>query len=428
LIIACPSNLANPDNDKCEQVTASVGLFLDNDEAPQVARQLYQTALNRAIVQGRLQDALMEINPDSPARILTGNSNAVNGSRSSEAERLSAGAILGIVIGALAVVGFMITLFIVRKRKEKPAVDKSQPVSSIPFGVEFELDSTAGEELDSAEKQRTYEEAGTVQSGEAISGAAKVYYRQSSSDADWSRADGVQIHIEGRSGASSTASAGQSDRPSICMSSLDSGSEYADELNPSTFGTITFVPETGSTELDNAVVAGDRAAVGATAALLAAKASSRCDYDESSFSSNQSSIETGDSSLKVRVDEQKAAELHRLIEGGDWEGIIRAASTYSSDNKSFAGSVLSNQDSQGSASDAVLLNEPESPELHPLIDGGDWEVAIRAASTFSKDDKSFDGSRLSHQDSKGSMHRKSIEGRSHRSTFWFLDLFSNSYF
>lgn len=37
------------------------------------------------------------------------------------------------------------------------------------------------------------------------------------------------------------------------------------------------------------------------------------------------------------LDEQKAAELHRLIEGGDWEGVVLAASKFESDASSFAG-------------------------------------------------------------------------------------------
>jgi hypothetical protein len=398
-VLACPSDLANPDNDKCEQVTASVGLFLNgdnDDEAPRVARQLYQAALHRAIVQGRLQSALMEINPDSPARVISGKTPGTDGVN-------TAGIVIGAVAVAVSVLVLTVAILITRKRVGKPAFDELQPLSLIPSGEELEPDSPAKDELDSTEKQRTDEEAGTVRYGEAILGGAKAYYRQSSTDEDWSRADGVQIYIEGRSRASSTASAGQSDWPSICMSSLDSGSEYAeDELDPATFGTIMFVPDTGSTALDNAIVEGDRTAVGATAALLAANARGRCDYEESSFSSNHSSIETGDSSLKVRLDEQRAAELDRLIEGGDWEGIIRAAKIFSSDDKSFAGSIVSHQDSQGSAYGAVLVEEPKAAELHRLIQMRDWERVRRSASTISCDDRSFDGSILSHQDSQGS--------------------------
>jgi hypothetical protein len=358
--VACPSDLANPDNDKCEQVTASVGLFLD-DEAPQAARQLYQTALDRAIVEGRLQDALMEINPDSPVRIITGKSPGTNGVTSRYT--------VGIVIGAVAVLGLMVAILIVRKRKRKRAFDELQPVSSIPFGKEFEPDSTGTEELDSAERQRTDEEAGTVQSGNATLGATKAYYGQPSSD------DGMQSYIGGRSRESSTASAG--------MSSINSDSASSNEVEASTFGTKMPDPDT-------AIVAEDEDARGATA-----------DY-QSSFSSIQSSIQTGDSSLKVRMDEQKAAELYRLIEGGDWEGILmHADSKLSKNDKSLDVSISSHQqDSQGSASGAVAADEPKAAELHRLINRGDWEGVIRAASTFSSDGKSLGGS-LSHPGSRG---------------------------
>jgi anti-sigma28 factor (negative regulator of flagellin synthesis) len=142
--------------------------------------------------------------------------------------------------------------------------------------------------------------------------------------------------------------------------------------------------------LDNAIVAEDQVARGATA-----------DY-ESSFSSIQSSIQAGDSSLKGRMDEQKVAELYRLIEGGDWEGIvIHADPKLSRNDKSLDVSISSDQqDSQGSASGAILVDEPKAAELHRLIERGDWKGVIRAASTFESDGKSSGGS-LSHPGSRG---------------------------
>jgi hypothetical protein len=65
------------------------------------------------------------------------------------------------MIQVLAVAGLIVAMFIVRKQEEKPAFDKLQPVSLIPSpGVEFELDSAAKEEQDSAgDEKRTDEEA-----------------------------------------------------------------------------------------------------------------------------------------------------------------------------------------------------------------------------------------------------------------------------
>jgi hypothetical protein len=320
----------------------------------------------------------MEINPNSPVRIVVGKLSGTNGVNSSRYT-------VGIVIGAVAVLGVMVAILIVRKREGKPAFDELQPVSSIPFGKEFARDSTGTEELESAERQRTDEEVGTVKLGNATRGATKAYYGQSSSD------DGRQSYIGGRSRASSTASAGQSDWRSICISSINSDSSASsNELDASTFGTIMPDPDTGNTELDNAIVAEDQVARGATA-----------DY-ESSFSSIQSSIQAGDSSLKGRMDEQKVAELYRLIEGGDWEGIvIHADPKLSRNDKSLDVSISSDQqDSQGSASGAILVDEPKAAELHRLIERGDWKGVIRAASTFESDGKSSGGS-LSHPGSRG---------------------------
>ena len=283
----------------------------------------------------------MEINPNSPVRIVTGSSYGDSGSHSTEPERLSAGAIAGIVIAALAVVGSMVAIFIVKKRKVKPAFDELKAVSSIPSGLEFEMDSAAEQELNSAEKQRTDEETGTIQSVEAVLGATKTEYgqnyggkAQSASDEVWSNTGGSKDYIQAlseggqgpgrRSRSSSISSAGRSGRPSNKTSSIDSDGVYADELHPSIFGTRMVELGTASTEL----------------------------YDvESSFSSRRSSMGTCDSSLEVMLDEQTAAELHRLIEGGNWEGIVRAASTFAVDDESLRGS-LSHQDSQGTESGA----------------------------------------------------------------------------
>jgi hypothetical protein len=428
--IACPSDLASP-NDRCEQVTASVGLFLD-EEAPQIVRQLYEAALDRAIGQGRLQDALTEINPNSPVRILT--SNGVNGSRSTESESLSAGATAGIVIGAFAAVGLLGAIFISRRREEKPA-DVLQPVSStiIPSGVEFELDSSAEEELDSPDKHRIDEEAGTVQSGEAVLGATKPEYggnhdgkSQSSSSMDgWSNAGGNQDYIQAlneenqgqgaRSRTSSASSAGHSGWSSNYTSSIDSGGGSPDEIDNTSPGTlmvdlgagsgiaaidfsseignrteidfsseignrteIDFSSEIGSrTELDNAIVAGDWAAVGATAAVLAANASGHSD-SESSLSSRPSSTRTGDSSQKSAKEMQKAAELDRLIEVGDWEGVITAALKFESDGKSLDGS---HPDSRGSASGAESSHQSSHFSSTSSSAGG--SVSISGSTTGS---------------------------------------------
>jgi hypothetical protein len=307
---ACPSDLANSAIDRCEEVTASIGLFLDG-EAPQVARQLYQAALDRFILQGRLQDALTKINPNSPVRILTGKASDINyganGSRSTEPGHLSAVSTAGIVLGGLAVVvGFMVAISMVRKREGKP--DKElHTVPSSPSGVEFGLNYGAKEGLDSAEKERTDEEAGAVESGKAVLGATKPDYGQnyggkpeSSSIEGWSNAGDSQTRSEGRQGPevrnrlSSASSAGQSGWSSSCTSSIASGGESMDELEPSTFGTRM-------AELGNASK----------------------ELDETSLPSLESSWRTCDSSLKVMLDEQEAAELHRLIEGGDWEGVIQ---------------------------------------------------------------------------------------------------------
>jgi hypothetical protein len=83
-------------------------------------------------------------------------------------------------------------------------------------------------------------------------------------------------------------------------------------------------------QLESHIEAGDWAAVGATAALLAAASDSASGTTSASNSragrSHKSWEETADS--HDRSDARRAAELDRLVDKGDWDGLVAAASKY----------------------------------------------------------------------------------------------------
>jgi len=91
-------------------------------------------------------------------------------------------------------------------------------------------------------------------------------------------------------------------------------------------------------DLDNAIEAGDWAAVGATAALLAAasdsqSASSRSRTSRASRSQNASSVSSADAA--------RAAELDHLVDAGDWEGVVLAAAKFESQEGSVKSGTAS---------------------------------------------------------------------------------------
>lgn len=106
---------------------------------------------------------------------------------------------------------------------------------------------------------------------------------------------------------------------------------------------LSDMPAASREQLDHLIEAGDWAAVGATAALLAAAS------DSQSFSSrSRASIHSRDSG---DVDAHRAAELDHLVDAGDWEGVVLAAAKYQAadadrDKRSQVSSVDSSGDSQ----------------------------------------------------------------------------------
>ena len=83
-------------------------------------------------------------------------------------------------------------------------------------------------------------------------------------------------------------------------------------------------------QLDNLIEAGDWAAVGDTAALLAA-ASDSASIDSKSHAQGRS--ERSRDTTRSGVDSARAAELDQLIDAGDWEGVVLAAAFWRSEDE-----------------------------------------------------------------------------------------------
>mmetsp|Transcript_11703 Transcript_11703/g.23147 ORF Transcript_11703/g.23147 Transcript_11703/m.23147 type:complete len:694 (+) Transcript_11703:437-2518(+) len=123
--------------------------------------------------------------------------------------------------------------------------------------------------------------------------------------------------------------------------STQSRTQSQDQSYTGTTGTEGSI-QSNYSELDEAIHKGDWAAVGVTAALLASQAYG----DESTQGSSKQS------SARLRrqtapLNPERAEELDRLVESGDWEGVVAAAAKFDA-QEALRGDAQSSQNSYGS--------------------------------------------------------------------------------
>ena len=117
------------------------------------------------------------------------------------------------------------------------------------------------------------------------------------------------------------------------------------------------------TALEAAIEAGDWEAVGEAAALMS-------DADSQSYSGSLPSVGTASSrgrSVGSAADADRAAELDKLIDKGDWQGVVTAASRYSTMDK-----ASSSSSPMSSGKKKVKLGSSESDTGSSGSKGGSW--------------------------------------------------------
>jgi len=160
--------------------------------------------------------------------------------------------------------------------------------------------------------------------------------------------------VDQGSSSSSTPAKSQPSLGQEQSSSLSQGASPATSRSPQsqalsqdmsysgTTGTEGSVQSTYS-ELDEAIQKGDWAAVGVTAALLASQAY----VDENTQgSSKQNSLRARKQSTALNP--ERAAELDRLVENGDWEGVVAAAAKFDA-QEALRGDAHSSQNSESAS-------------------------------------------------------------------------------
>ena len=382
-LLACP-DWFDP-SVRCEDVGASIGLFLvkeDGDDDSDIAdvdlaelKSEYESALENAILNGELQDALDVAAPDSVVYIVDSTLNPPDGVESGdpepEDEGLSAGAVAGLsVVGAIGLIALVSVLFVRRGRNQGQSEYLKQqdekvdledldgddgntalatgPTRGVPGEVGGASRSMARGSTNAAEgvvlmmttSETDAENEGTLGAAPPGSTAEERYSKSkiyvppglptagedSSSHAGssgWSSQGGTST-LDSSAEADSSASASTSEHRTS-LAALGAASALAVNTSGDDDGNIHMT----YSELDQAIQKGDWAAVGVTAALLASQS-----FDSRSAAGTPKSQ---NSNMSASINPSRAAELDRLVEAGDWEGVVAAAAKYDAQETMLTG-------------------------------------------------------------------------------------------
>ncbi len=332
----CPEGI--PDGDVCEVVTAFVTVIFQPNEPTQETTEQFAQDLDDSIQRGQLKDALDFLFPGNDVDIIDDTLRLED----EEDRTISDATITGIVIGSFAAI---VLLGFLASRRVPPSKEDEQ-LQAAPVQPEKDI----------SPEEPHYEEPPDVENA-AVLGATTPDYGKVQ-DAMMDNDDAIaNMSVDSSSNAGSSgwsSSAG--------VSSLNTGSQ--DGLSAdgpiAAFGSTLAAlgmttPEKGSAgkdggapqtvtraDLDSAIESGDWAAVGATAALLAAAS------DSQSYSSHSRAMESQSrASDTTSIDAARAAELDHLVESGDWEGVVLAAAKFEA---AESGSESRASDSRASAS------------------------------------------------------------------------------
>lgn len=352
---ACPSNLNSKDT--CQTIAHSITLNIVNEDDTTVIKKDFLTQLNLAILEGRLQESLDSVDANSNVFIVTGLAVPPTPSPTEAATgSLSSGQTIGIVIGALAGVGILVgaALLLKRRRDENKegddtyfpgAITASQTLSAAP-DVEGDLggDGTLGAgQADYRVKSKA--SAAALVEGEIADNA--VPQDEKGADSSSNAGSSGWSSSVGNSTLNSESIDGMDEVTGSSLAAIGAASALAATSGSKDATGVPVVPEVTREDLDLAIEAGDWAAVGATAALLAAASDS-----QSVSSRSRTSMSRGGSSISS-LDAARAAELDHLVDAGDWEGVVVAAAKFeSAEDQSASKSSASQTSRTGGGSSA----------------------------------------------------------------------------
>jgi len=360
-MVDCPIDLVRPAY-RCENITASVVLlFQTTAEEPNKIAEKFREDLLIAVFEGDLQEFLESttvyiVDIDALERDSDPKSNSNSGAG------IAAGAIVGVVL--FATIAYFVTG---RRRQVNDDIEDLKPTQANDLKLDDDLNNNPANVTSTL---------GSLQKDGL--GSMDV-------DGFDDNVDGM-LEIEGGDASSSNAgssgwssSAGIDSMNTNSADGLDFEKPHIPAISTVTKHSVAKTPDqierkdqTGTNDemnnspvsrddLDSAIEAGDWAAVGATAALLAAASDSQSYSSKSEqFTGTRSRSGSSVSSLDVA----RAAELDHLVDAGDWEGVVLAAAKYEGDESkeslpsaSISGSdTRSNADTAGQTADSSIAS------------------------------------------------------------------------
>ena len=332
-----------PITDLCQTVQASVSLQLINhDDDPDAVVSSFEETLSSAIQQGQLGAILNQVNPETPVTIL--DDTQVD---SNDESGLSAGGIAGLVIGAAAIFILPIAFLALRKKSskrdgsqaietervpdDKKAGETDSVISPSIASKDVYVDDKDGLLSDNTRLEKM--EAGEDVMAEPGLDGDDDHETTASSEAGnsgWSSSAGLSSYNTGSLDDSMDAAyapGGALATMGVTSALARMATAHKDDEDITSDSDADIAPEIARTQLDSLIAAGDWAAVGATAALLAAGSDTASQDSKSQVTSKSGRTrDTKDSD----VDSARAAELDKLIDAGDWEGVVLAAAKFES--------------------------------------------------------------------------------------------------
>lgn len=312
--ISCPKNIEQVDDDAdvCESISHEISIRVKSEELSDE----FRTDLERAIMSDFQQelDSLNWVSTNgNPIILLDPLDRVVAADRS-----LGPAAISGITAGALLFAIIPIAYFLYHRKK------KDSELKSYDANVKDDIEEMGGQSM--ASDLRTDAAVGhsSAMVTSATLGAAHANYGKNEIIAEPGALDDEASSNAGSSGWSSSAgisslNTGSVDDEGATLVGLGVASAFTRNLTDTDQDEP---PDRG--QLDALIESGDWAAVGATAALLAAASDSQSEKSSSRADSQS-------------ADAARAAELDHLVDAGDWEGVVAAAAKFESQGSSRSG-------------------------------------------------------------------------------------------
>lgn len=321
-----------------------------------------------SIQQGELQDSLNLLWPDANVYIID-DTLGLGGDDDDEDRSISSGGITGIVIGSLALVA-VLGFFATRRGPAKEELEELEPAPVTPEKEKILEKEIAGDDYDpefaatlgaSSPDYGKFQDA-MMDNDDAVASMSLDGSDSNAGSSGWSSSAGVSsLNTGSQDGLSAE---GPISAFGATLAALGFAQPEATSGSPGRAGASK--PTVTRADLDSAIESGDWAAVGATAALLAAASDSQS-YSSHSGNVDQSGTISRSESNDSSLDAARAAELDHLVESGDWEGVVLAAAKYEAVESGSSANSPVDSESYASTASKVKKRQELRAEVEELV-------------------------------------------------------------